>query len=602
MKGFAFRCIILIFAACGFVSAFGQESKQCMNLSQLSLFQTSSIFERQEQMSKMKFMLISNENNIPLKWHNDSLEVSMVNYRRNSGYDNEFLTLYYRDGGYAITEYLAPASCITAIKESIQSYHHTESYDVFSNSKTSIYSYDRLTVELIEDSILYDYQMVRCYQNSDVDSIRIANNLSAKTKNKHQRALDAEVNLHLQLADSLALLERYEEAIQLLEEVYNFSPEMIPTIENHLGNYKQLQKQKSILDYSTKADELYKNEQYMDALVMYNKVLNEDMNDVSANEHREIIIKKLNVINKRVKLTFDYEEIYPEDYHFIKSSIERQLNTLMTKTNEGLLDFDFVINFDTFAINQSYYDIKRYSFGQDNKIIFNVRDSLLHLVSHPRLKPSYIEGIPVASLSYFPVKSTWNTQELTVIKKASRNIYRKENSTIPAIESALTQDSLLYKGKYNFRIKNKQINDKLYQDISVTKYRTVGGEAFIYGLIPGLGTMLATQGKEGTTYMVVSLACYVGAGVSYYYFKKFEKQLNNSSSEMSEEELNKINNKKDICKWTSIATVSIGGSFQLAGMIHALVRGIQNKKASKQLRKALREEPYPIISEEVQIK
>lgn len=602
MKGYTFRCIILITAVCGIMAAFGQESQQCLNLTQLSHFQTASIFERQEQLSKMNFILISNENSIPLKWHNDSLEVSMVNYRRSSGYDNEFLAIYYRDGSYAITDYMAPASCITAIRESIQSYPHTDSYDSFSNSNTSIYSYNRFTIEFIEDSILYDYQVIRCYQKSDIDSLCIANNISAKTKNKHQRELDAEVTLHLQTADSLAQLERYDEAILHLEEVYNFSPEMISTIEQHLGNYKQLQKQKNIHEYSTKAEELYKNERYMDALVMYNKVLNEDMNDASANEQREIIIKKLNVINKRVKLTFDYEEIYPEDYHFIKSRLERQLNTLMTKTDEGTLDFNFVINFDTFAINQSYYDIKKYDFGQNNNVIFNVRDSLLHLVAHPRLKPSYIDGIAVASLSYFPVKSTWNMQEIAVIKKPNRNIYRGENYAIPAIESALNQDSTLYKGKYHFLIKNKQVNDKLYQDISVTKYRTVGGEAFIYGLVPGLGTMLATQGKEGTTYMVVSVACYIGAGVSYHYFKKFEKQLNNSSSEISEEELNKINTKKDICKWTSIATVSIGGSFQLAGMIHALVRGIQNKKASKQLRKALREEPYPIISEEVQIK
>lgn len=600
MKVLNFCSIILLLALCAAIPVFGQESHQCLSFNQLRNFRSCSLQERQNLLRQNNFILVSSETNESLVWHGDSLNVSMINYRRNDGYENEFLTLYYDEGLRLIIEYMASSSCINKIRNEVISVQAFDTKHDNSNKHYTSHAYGT-RLEFMPDTIASKYQRIWYYNDTDIDSIIAVTELSDKNKDKHQHDLNVQVNLNLQKADSLAQMEQYADAILLLEEVYNYSPELIPTLEERLGTYKQLLKQKNIDEYSAQADDYFKKEQYSDALVMYNKVLNEDMNNASAKDHIGIIIKRLNVINKRMKITFDYNEICPDNYAFIKTQMEQQLNRLISKLDEGLLNFNFVIDFDTFAINQSYFDIKAFSFGQSPNLIVNVRDSLLHLVSHPQLKPSYLENVAVASTSSFRIKSNWSTHEETVIKKLKRNIYKTSNTVNPDIEYALAHDSALYKGKYTFSIKDKQVNDKLYQDISITKYKTVGGEAFIYGLVPGLGTLLATQGKEGTLYMAVSLACYVGAGVAYYEYKKFEKQINDASSVMTEDELNSLKKNKDICKWSSIAGVSVGASFQLAGMIHALVRGIQNKKASRELRKALKKEPYPIVSEEAHI-
>ena len=145
----------------------------------------------------------------------------------------------------------------------------------------------------------------------------------------------------------------------------------------------------------------------------------------------------------------------------------------------------------------------------------------------------------------------------------------------------------------------------------MVKYKTVGGEAFFYGLIPGMGTLLATQGKEGAACMSISLVCYAGAAATYILFKQVDKKM--KAAGLDEETLQqkaqagtltdeekKMKTEHDAYKWSSIASVSIGGVVQFSGMIKAMVRGIQNKKASRQLRKALKKDPIEISKEEVE--
>ena len=101
--------------------------------------------------------------------------------------------------------------------------------------------------------------------------------------------------------------------------------------------------------------------------------------------------------------------------------------------------------------------------------------------------------------------------------------------------------------------------------------------------------------------MALSLVFYGGAIASYVLYKDYKKQYDETSATLNEKDAKNLNTKKEVCKWAAIGGVSIGGSIQLGGMIKAMVRGIQNKKASKELRQALKNEPIEIQKEDIHI-
>ena len=399
----------------------------------------------------------------------------------------------------------------------------------------------------------------------------------------------------------MAQLEEFPAAIQLLEEVYDLLPDYIHTVDTKLGNIKKQYKEKRIRTYTEKGEKLYNAGDYNGALEMFSNVLKEDINNKNAKERIDKINRKLNILNQRGQITYEYSESNPQNYRDFREALENELNQLVDNTNDGTLDLAFSIIFDTTGINQSFYNILNFNTIAVDKNLPILQSRMSNLLGHRSLQPSSREDIPIRSASTFKINLDWNSYEQLVIKKRKKIVNQSSYALNPLIEDVLHDDPRMYFGKYYFNIKSKSCNDQAYHDISLTKYKTVGGEAFIYGLFPGLGTLIATQGKEGATCMALSLICYGGAATSFVFYKDFKKKYDETAATLSEKEEKNLRTKRDVCKWSSIAGVSIGGTIQLGGMIKAMVRGIQNKKHSKELREALQNEPLEIKKENIHI-
>ena len=443
--------------------------------------------------------------------------------------------------------------------------------------------------------------LIQIYNPNNLQQLIIDSKTQQEQQNIARQIKEQSILQNMAAADSLAQMNYYPEAIQLLEEVYDLLPEYMETVDSKLGVIKKKYKEEKIKNYTEEGDKLYNIGDYAGAKEMYAKVLKEDLNNQHANDQIASINRKLDILQQRGQVTYEYSESNPQQYSDFRNSLEDELNHLVDNTDNGMLRMDFSIIFDTSGINQSFYNIISFNTISTENNLPVLQARMSKLLGHPALQPSYREEIPIRTTSTVNIDLGWDSYHQTIVKKRKGIINKSSHSISPVIEDKLSSDQKMHYGTYHFITKYKTFNNQNFQDISLTKYKTVGGEAFFYGLFPGLGTLIATQGKEGAACMALSLVFYGGAIASYVLYKDYKKTYDETSSTLDENEAKKLNTKKEVCKWAAIGGISIGGSIQLGGMIKAMVRGIQNKKASKELRQALKNEPIEIQKENIHI-
>lgn len=599
----------------------GQNFDGCLSHSQLYELYSGNTQTMGQMMGRQRFFMVSNDNNVSFFWDNDTLQLNMCNWQFAQGFNDIYVNAFYKEGYYNFVEYNTTAACANKLLQECKE-KYMEQYDEDADIEVNTSMSDSLSgfpmIKNTAPQLTFDFK--EGYQilfpekktNNDQFLIQIYNPsnfrqliLFCKTQQEQQilvrKIKEQTILRNMAAADSLAQIEEYPAAISLLEEVYNVLPEYFVTIDTKLGIIKKQYKEKKIQHYTEQGQQLYNAGDYESALEKFSLVLKEDINNKTANERIETISRKLDILHQRGQITYEYHESNPNNYIEFRNALEDELNKLIDNTPDGKLKLDFSILFDTMGINQSYYNIQSFNTiaVEKNRTILESR--LSSLLGHTALQPSYREEIPIRSASSFHIDMDWDSHEQIIVKKRKKIVNQSAYGINPLIDDAFQNKPEMYYGQYHFITKNKTVNGTNYHDISLTKYKTVGGEAFFYGIIPGLGTLIATQGKEGATCMVLSLLFYGGAATSYALYNNFKKEYEKTEASLSEEDAKTLNTKKEICKWSAIAGLSIGGTIHFSGMIKALVRGVQNKKASKQLRQALQNEPMEISKENIHL-
>ena len=604
-------------------SVMGQEQNfdGCLSHAQLYELYSGNVHSMGQMMGKQRFFMVSNDDNVTFMWHNDTIVMNLCNWQFAQGFNDIYVNAFYQEGFYNFVEYNTTSACANKLLQEckekyMEQYDENDEVEVDKSISDSLALFPiiRKTSLQLTFNFKEGYQILFPEENSGNGQFLIQiynpanfNQLISLSKTQLEQQLLARqikertILKYIAAADSLAQLEEFPAAIQLLEEVYDLLPDYIHTVDTKLGDIKKQYKEKRIRTYTEKGEKLYNAGDYNGALEMFSNVLKEDINNKNAKERIDKINRKLNILNQRGQITYEYSESNPQNYRDFREALENELNQLVDNTNDGTLDLAFSIIFDTTGINQSFYNILNFNTIAVDKNLPILQSRMSNLLGHRSLQPSSREDIPIRSASTFKINLDWNSYEQLVIKKRKKIVNQSSYALNPLIEDVLHDDPRMYFGKYYFNIKSKSCNDQAYHDISLTKYKTVGGEAFIYGLFPGLGTLIATQGKEGATCMALSLICYGGAATSFVFYKDFKKKYDETAATLSEKEEKNLRTKRDVCKWSSIAGVSIGGTIQLGGMIKAMVRGIQNKKHSKELREALQNEPLEIKKENIHI-
>ena len=604
-------------------SVMGQEQNfdGCLSHAQLYELYSGNVHSMGQMMGRQRFFMVSNDDNVTFMWHNDTIVMNLCNWQFAQGFNDIYVNAFYQEGFYNFVEYNTTSACANKLLQEckekyMEQYDENDEVEVDKSISDSLALFPiiRKTSLQLTFNFKEGYQILFPEENSGNGQFLIQiynpanfNQLISLSKTQLEQQLLARqikertILKYIAAADSLAQLEEFPAAIQLLEEVYDLLPDYIHTVDTKLGDIKKQYKEKRIRTYTEKGEKLYNAGDYNGALEMFSNVLKEDINNKNAKERIDKINRKLNILNQRGQITYEYSESNPQNYRDFREALENELNQLVDNTNDGTLDLAFSIIFDTTGINQSFYNILNFNTVAVDKNLPILQNRMSNLLGHRSLQPSSREDIPIRSASTFNINLDWNSYEQLVIKKRKKIVNQSSYTLNPLIENVLHDDPRMYFGKYYFNIKSKSCNDQAYHDISLTKYKTVGGEAFIYGLFPGLGTLIATQGKEGATCMALSLICYGGAATSFVFYKDFKKKYDETAATLSEKEEKNLRTKRDVCKWSSIAGVSIGGTIQLGGMIKAMVRGIQNKKHSKELREALQNEPLEIKKENIHI-
>lgn len=598
----------------------GQTFDGCLSHKQLCELCGNNVNDMSQIMGRQRFFLVSSDNNVPFIWNKDTLKLSLYNWQFAQGFNEIYVNAFYKEGFHNFVEYNTSTACTNKLLQECKVLYMDQYADDNEDSTSHTSFTDNSSKETTNPALTFDFKEGYRFifpeeKNGDdhyliliYDPIDFKQLTNINKSQQEQQLIDRQIKeqailRNMNAADSLALLEEYPAAIQLLEEVYDLLPDYMRTVDDKLGTINNQYKEKKIRTYTEEAERLYKDGNYQGALEMYAKVLKEDINNKNATERTANINRKLDILHQRGQITYDYKESNPENCIEFRKALEAELNNLVYNTNDGHLKMDFSILFDTLGTNLSYYNIIEFNTIAINKNHPIFQSHMSNLLGHKALQPSYNEEIPIRSATTFNINLNWDSHKMLFVKNRKKIICKSPYvlSTNPIIESTLLNDPKMYYGKYHFNVKQKTCNGQQYSDIQLTKYKTVGGEAFIYGLFPGLGTLIATQGKEGAACMTLSLLFYGGAIASYVLYKDYKKQYDETPSTLEEKDAKSLNTKKEVCKWAAITGVSVGGTIHLSGMIKAMVRGIQNKKASKELRQALENGPLEIQEEDINI-
>ena len=603
MKMRQLKAFLLLLVLFGTLRVSGQEQTfdGCLNYDQLYALHRGNVLSMGQLMGKQRFFMVSNDNNISFIRQGDTLTLNLCNWQFAQGFNDIYVNAFYKDGFYNFIEYNTTSNCAKKLLQECKSKYLELTGDSIPYTQKTFTFPEGHQIIFPETEKKDNQHLIQCYDPSNFKQLTLLSKTQQEQEQVVHQIKEQTILRNMEAADSLAKNEQYPEAISMLEEVYDLLPEYMSTIDTKLGLIKKEYKEKKIQTYTETGEKLYNSGDYEGALEMFSKVLKEDINNPNANEHIASITRKLDILHQRGQVTYDYRESNPVNYEDFCHTLENELNQLIDNTPDGSLKLDFSIVFDTMAVNQSFYNIIAFNTIAIEKNYPVLQSRMSNLLGNNALRPSYREGIPVRAAADIKIDLIWDNWSQQLIKKRKKTVNCSPYELNPSITDVLQNDNRMYYGKYQFETKSKTINGKNYHDIYLTQYKTVGGEAFVYGLIPGLGTLIATQGKEGAVNMALSLLFYGGATTSYVFFKKFEKEYETNSTTLSEKDAKSLNTKKEVCKWSAVAGVSIGGTIQLGGMIKALVRGIQNKKASKELRQALKNEPIEIKKENIHI-
>ena len=341
----------------------------------------------------------------------------------------------------------------------------------------------------------------------------------------------------------------------------------------------------------TKAEALFNDKKYDLALQEYNSLLLLDKSNALASD-KIIRIKKIQgLLNQRSKTIFSYNSTNKSDYSQFKNYLINDINIEVDKKSDGYLKLNFLISYDTAGSNFSSVKNISTSLPDYDTYLSNISQNGI-------LKPSSEEGYFLASKENLLLDINWNTITAE-FKSNSKGILPNSKSiqNQSAIASFITTQSFRY-GEYTIEVKNKEFNGVLFSDLAIKEFKTIGPEAALFStLIPGLGTVKATNGEKGRgrfTYFLLSSGLTIGSKLYS------DIQYKNYLAATSQTEIDKYYNNANISHKIALLSGGLSASIYLYDIFGALSQGAKNLKLSKALRMRLKQGPVQIQKKSLQ--
>ena len=316
-------------------------------------------------------------------------------------------------------------------------------------------------------------------------------------------------------------------------------------------------------------NKLFLQGKYEEALAFYNEVLSIDSKNKNALSRIKEINDLLEIQHIRNTTIFSYKEINPDGYRALNSEISAILNRSASNSKEGMVKFNYSIDFDKKGGNNS-------SFWIYNTSDLNLKNELNLLKKLPGFTAPTIKKIYVASKQNLDFELSWKTQSLTYRLKHDR-IYSRSKTQV---QTSLFEDYIRGTsscGKFEFEVKEKTINNLTYLDVMLVSYKATAGpmSCFYSMLLPGIGTLRVTQGQKGWKQMAFFVAT-AGTSIAsrYYSNAKYNQYLVSTTQESMDNYYKKAN----FTNRLSIVAGGIATSIYIYDILWVLSKGIKNNK------------------------
>ena len=359
--------------------------------------------------------MVSNDHDVIFIQQTDTLHLDLCNWQFAQGFNDIYINAFYKEGFYNFVEYNTTANCANKLMLECMNMSK-EQYGDSIGTVQLVYDFqDGSRIAFPERKEGQNQYLIQYYNPLDLEQLIQLSKTQQEQQQVAKQIKEQTILRNLSAADSLAKIEEFPAAISLLEEVYDLLPEYIVMIDTKLGVIKKQYKEKKIQTYTERGQKLYEAGDYEAALEMYSKVLKEDINNRYASEQIAIITRKIDILNQRGHITYEYKNVNPQNYLDFRNALEKELNTLVDNTPDGNLKLDFSILFDTMGINQSYYNILLFNTISVEKNRSVLEKRMSHLLGLNALQPSYKEGIPIRSAADFHIEMDWDSHNQQLV-------------------------------------------------------------------------------------------------------------------------------------------------------------------------------------------
>ena len=401
----------------------------------------------------------------------------------------------------------------------------------------------------------------------------------------------AKSNVLTNSAEAALLINDFDAALDHLKQALKYSNNSY-LIENKIKEVTENKLDYNLASIEKTGDSLFQLSNYEKAILTFEKYLLLKPNSPRIADKLKKCYEIKNILFARREKVFDYRKTNEKDFFSFRNKLSDDLKEIVIQKEKGLVKYDFHIKYDTFGINNSFLSMRESSIhGLEKKIVNSTQDKSL-------LPPTKIGNYFIASTDKISFDLNWLTYTNTFKSnhKGVVSLNKKlSTSNLNEIDSYLSKNSDK-KGKFIFKIKEKEINGNTFTDISLISYKVARPRSAIYSLImPGMGTLKVSYGEKGwgrLTCFLLSSAVSVGAKL--YSDQNYERYLRSTNIIDQDQFYEQAN----IANKVFLVSAGLSATIYTYDFFWVISRGIKNLRSSRTIRKTLRHSPIPIQNQD----
>jgi hypothetical protein len=345
-----------------------------------------------------------------------------------------------------------------------------------------------------------------------------------------------------------------------------------------------------IIFLKSKADKLFKENNFDSASFFYNKVLDLDKDDLYSFKKLSDINEIIMILEKRKTTVFSYLDLNPDSYYNFKNNIIKDANSIIADNDNGFINLNYSIQFDTSGQNASFAN-------NINSSLTSYSTRFAELISHNTLIPTKEGGYFFASKDQISLNFKWSKELRSFHFKRGEIIENQSiNEKNEFIYNYLNNQNIK-QGEFTFMIKTKELNNKKFSDIKLLKYKIPGPEsAFLSLLFPGLGSLIVSNGQKGIGRLITFVAL---SGISFYFNKSSNELYSNYVNASNQDDIDLYYDKANKSHKISLVTGTLAASIYLFDIYSAFKRGKNNLNYRRNINSSLANGPIDILNQPI---